>query len=307
MTTTEYRPGRHARIASDLPSQAAAHPAAAHSTADRGDDPNAVTAAFAAVTRSAAPLSATPVDAAFPADRMPHRSAPVDEVPHHGPAVAGALPRTAAAHAGVSQPAASYPMPYGAPQAPQFARPAAAPQVAVPAQRAAADIPVPPTAGHWPTRTERPSPPPRKRRRWPFVVAGVLALFVIVGIVAAVTGSNGTAAPTVTVPTPVAPTAAPAPVAAAPVPSAPVPAAGPSTTVGDGTYEVGVDMAAGKYKTTGPGADSITGMCYQQRAKDSSGEFGSIISNDLVQGPGVVTVKDGEVVTFSGGCEWAAQ
>jgi hypothetical protein len=53
--------------------------------------------------------------------------------------------------------------------------------------------------------------------------------------------------------------------------TAPAPApprAGPLTTVGDGVWEVGVDVAAGKYKTAG--TDSYG--CYYARLKNNDGD-----------------------------------
>jgi hypothetical protein len=84
-------------------------------------------------------------------------------------------------------------------------------------------------------------------------------------------------------------------------------ATGPSTEVGDGNYQVGVDIAAGRYKTAGPGGDGAFDICYWQRTKDDSGDFDSIISNDLFKGPGSVTVKNGEFVKLTGGCSWKKQ
>lgn len=100
--------------------------------------------------------------------------------------------------------------------------------------------------------------------------------------------------------------------AAPPVPAAPAPPpapveTGPASSVSDGTYQVGVDVVAGRYKTDGPGSTSIMDSCYLQRSKDDSGEFGSIIANDNVTGPSSVTVKKGEFVTFRGGCTWTRQ
>ena len=64
-------------------------------------------------------------------------------------------------------------------------------------------------------------------------------------------------------------------------------------TFGDGTYEVGVDVVAGRYKTQGP-TDDLFKNCYWQRTKDDSGQFRSIIANGNTQGPGSVTIKAGE-------------
>ena len=176
----------------------------------------------------------------------------------------------------------------------------------------------PPAPPAWPAPA---TPAPRRRRRWPWIVLGVLAVLV------ALTAINGRGNPTGT---PAGRTAAPAaavPSAAAPAVSAPavtptVPSAtpavviapavapqpvGPDTTMGDGTYEVGVDIAAGRYKTAGPNRSAVFPYCYWERSKDDSGEFGSIISNDNIGGPGSVTVKKGEFVKLSGGCTWTRQ
>ncbi|MBN9739423.1 hypothetical protein PP1_031060 [Pseudonocardia sp. P1] len=64
---------------------------------------------------------------------------------------------------------------------------------------------------------------------------------------------------------------------------------------------------AGRYKTAGPGSTDILDSCYLERSKDDSGELDSIIANDNLTGPSSVTVKDGEFVTFNGGCTWAKQ
>jgi len=100
------------------------------------------------------------------------------------------------------------------------------------------------------------------------------------------------------------PTAGAVPAAKTNPQAAPAQPVGQATRIGDGTYEVGVDMAAGRYKTTGDGS---IGLCYWERAKDDSGDLGSIISNDLFRGPGSVTVKNGEFAKLSGGCTWTKQ
>ena len=92
--------------------------------------------------------------------------------------------------------------------------------------------------------------------------------------------------------------------AAAPAAAAPV---GAATSVRDGTYEVGKDIAAGRYKTAGPPTNATIKDCYWQSAKDDSGELRSIISSGDTQGPGSVTVKAGEFFQTSGGCAWTKQ
>ncbi|WP_158092241.1 MULTISPECIES: DUF732 domain-containing protein [Pseudonocardia] len=87
---------------------------------------------------------------------------------------------------------------------------------------------------------------------------------------------------------------------------APAPVAtGPATSVSDGTYEVGADIEAGRYKTDGPIAGARA--CYQARLSDDSGDSSSIIANDITDGPSSVTIGAGEFVKFSGGCTWTMQ
>lgn len=81
--------------------------------------------------------------------------------------------------------------------------------------------------------------------------------------------------------------------------------AGPLTTVGDGDFEVGVDMAAGKYKTQGPEDEGDS--CYYE-VHDESGDFKGIKKNGNLSGPGNVTLKKGDYFKsgqgFTKGCVW---
>ncbi|MGA5823353.1 hypothetical protein ACPC54_36500 [Kitasatospora sp. NPDC094028] len=84
------------------------------------------------------------------------------------------------------------------------------------------------------------------------------------------------------------------------VPQAAATTAQPQNTIGgDGTYEVGTDVQPGTYKTKGPGA---MGLCYWERNNGGDG-VGSIIANDNLQGPGVVTIKAGDKIFKSSGCQ----
>lgn len=77
---------------------------------------------------------------------------------------------------------------------------------------------------------------------------------------------------------------------------------GPATSFsGEGEYVVGEDIKAGTYKTAG--ADGGFG-CYWERAKDASGEFGSIIANNNLNGPGRVTLNTGEYFKTNRCQEW---
>jgi hypothetical protein len=72
---------------------------------------------------------------------------------------------------------------------------------------------------------------------------------------------------------------------------------------GDGDFEVGSDIKPGTYRTTG----NTDGLCYWERAKDSSGEMDSLLANDNVTGTGYVTVKATDKLFSSSDCgDWEA-
>lgn len=183
--------------------------------------------------------------------------------------------------------------------------------------------PPPPPFGHAPGGWGHvpPAVKPSRRRAWlTHGAVAVVALGLGAGIGSAgKTGDSSAAAatPAVTVSTAAA-SAAPAPATTTATPSAPATtAARPTTTLpptkpaaakaasapkvsGDGEYLVGQDMKAGTYKTAGPS----DGLCYWERDKDSSGEFGSIIANSALSGTGRVTVKKGDVFKTQGCQDW---
>jgi hypothetical protein len=144
--------------------------------------------------------------------------------------------------------------------------------------------------------------PPRKPRTGLKVLGGIVGgVFVFFLGVAAGGGGGSTAASatkTVTVTVP----GAGQTITVQPTTTQP---AGPKTTVSDGTFHVGDDITAGRWKTDGPSADSVTHSCYWERTKDDSGSFSSIIANDNISGPTSLTVNAGEFVKFSGGCTWS--
>ena len=133
--------------------------------------------------------------------------------------------------------------------------------------------------------------------------AAVCLLWLIITTVGAATAPSSQPPRDISVPATMpqqrAPTTAVAP--------APTPPGGAAASVGDGTYEVGKDLAPGRYKTAGPPTDAVIKDCYWQRTKDDSGELQSIISSGDAQGPGSVTVKAGEFFQTSGGCTWTKQ
>lgn len=174
-----------------------------------------------------------------------------------------------------------------------------------------------PQQGAWHGAAVPPALPPRKSspaKAWlTHGAAAFVALFLGVGIGASGGSDTGKTdakadgaanpVPTVTV----TGAARPAPtvtktVTAQPKPPKKTKAPGPATSFsGDGEYLVGEDIQAGTYKTAG--ADGSFG-CYWERAKDASGEFGSIIANNNLEGPGRVTLNKGEYFKTNRCADW---
>jgi len=167
--------------------------------------------------------------------------------------------------------------------------------------------PVPPSSARTITV---PSPAlPAKRRRWLAPTLTGIAGLVLGIIIGSAVGSGSSTSGA-------APAAAPAPattvtVAAAPVPAvtvtvappAPPAPAGPASTIAEGTWTVGTDIAAGAYKTTA----AVTSGCYWKIS--TSGSNGSdIVSNDLPTGGfPTVTLKVGQDFTTTSCGDWAKQ
>ena len=145
-----------------------------------------------------------------------------------------------------------------------------------------------------------PQPPPgRPSSSKAWVIAGGVALFVVIGIHNS--GSN-TTAPAASVPALQQSASGPTlEQQSASVPEAPPAPTGPVTSFGDGTYVVGTDVVAGTYHTTGPASDG-SGSCYWEREKDTSGNFDSIIANDLGHGPTTVTISSSDGAFKTSGC-----
>jgi hypothetical protein len=72
-------------------------------------------------------------------------------------------------------------------------------------------------------------------------------------------------------------------------------------TTWDGIYEVGKDIKAGTYKTTG-GAH-----CYYAVLRDTKGGIDSIVTNNNIPGAGIVTVNGGQFLELSGCEKWVKQ
>lgn len=82
-------------------------------------------------------------------------------------------------------------------------------------------------------------------------------------------------------------------------PAVPAPAPAPGTIPGSGTFMVGSDIEPGTYKTGGPESFG----CYYARLKDTTGDFGSIINNNVSQGPASVTISASDGAFETSGCQ----
>jgi hypothetical protein len=146
---------------------------------------------------------------------------------------------------------------------------------------------------------------PKKPKRfgWPTVIITAVAALSLGGII----GNVGDTAPTAE---PSATSTASKPAEAKSAPSASKAPEAKKTservaesTIGEGTYQIGVDAQPGRYKTTVPQNSS---GCYWERTKDDSGDMDSIIANDTVN-PGArasITVNSGEFFKSSGCGTW---
>ena len=146
-------------------------------------------------------------------------------------------------------------------------------------------------------------PARRKKRPGPVVGLAITGVMIFAfGISVGSAGKSSTAAgstPTATVtktvetPGPTTTVTAPAPV--------PPPPPGPATTISEsGIYVVGVDIAAGKYKTTEGGG-------YFAILKDPTAptdDVANILTNDNPRGQAFVTLKAGQGFETTGSMTW---
>ena len=74
----------------------------------------------------------------------------------------------------------------------------------------------------------------------------------------------------------------------------------PSSTMGQGSWQVGIDIAPGRWSTT-----SEVDGCYWQRVSSFSGGFAAIIANDNVDGRAIVDISANDVGFESTRCgDW---
>lgn len=152
---------------------------------------------------------------------------------------------------------------------------------------------------------------PGKQRRWPWVlgIVGALVIGLAIGSAGGSSGAGSSATSAYPTPAVQAPTVSADPVQTVPtVEQAPAVQSGPATTIGDCSgCEVGVDLAPGRYKTSGPQDSGPLASCTWRRSSNDSGEFSAFIAGDVLRGPGGVTLKQGEFVDFSGDCTWTKE
>lgn len=130
--------------------------------------------------------------------------------------------------------------------------------------------------------------PAKRRRVWPWVVGGTVAVFVAIGTMS---GPSTPTQPTTTSPSPVLP--------------APATDGLGVGSYGDGMYEVGTEIQPGTYKTDGPTEQFGTKIpCYWAKYKNADGGFEALLSNDLVEGRATLNLKPGGYIEFTGGCIW---
>lgn len=132
---------------------------------------------------------------------------------------------------------------------------------------------------------QSPQPPqkPKKSRKW---VYGIGALVVVGGIIVAANpesakegfedGYNAGSDPTV-------------------VDERPVPVEAPQGLPDNGTFRVGVDIQPGGYVVSVGDDWAMGDTGYWERLSCLTGDFSCIISNEIVQGPGYVTVLPTDV------------
>ena len=151
---------------------------------------------------------------------------------------------------------------------------------------------------------EETQPAPRKpwwRRWWAIVIWCVIAFVVVISIISAATGSGGTASDTSfsTQPDNSSPVSAPPSASSSSSSSK-----GPKTSFGNGTFEVGLDIEPGTYRSTGP-SDSSAPYCSFARLRSAGGgmsDLNNVIDIQNVGGPAVVTIEPTDGGFFSQLC-----
>ena len=146
---------------------------------------------------------------------------------------------------------------------------------------------------------------PRKpwwRRWWAIVVWCFIGFIVLISVIAGISGDGESTSTVVSNQNQVQPSAPESPgTGQEPRPSADRDG---ETKFGNGVFEVGVDIAPGTYRSTGP--TTAMPLCSYARLRSAGGgttNLDNIIAIENVQGPAIVTVEPADGGFFSQGCE----
>lgn len=140
---------------------------------------------------------------------------------------------------------------------------------------------------------------------WPWVAAGMAALALVM-LIAVVAGTSARETASAAQPEPlvaetvtsvVTKTKTETVTVTSEVTVTPPPPPGPAVEFTEGALEVGVDVQPGKYKSAGPAG----GLCYWAR---KSNDGTKIIDNGIVEGPGTITIRAGELIETTGCQTW---
>lgn len=166
----------------------------------------------------------------------------------------------------------------------------------------------PPNYDRWPEGDGHPAqyaPPPQKKKRTGLIVGLIVAILItlVVVVCAAMFGRDQAKQGVVDVDTT---TTAPARQGQSQA-AKNAPVKKPVATVGAGTYIVGKDITAGRYKTKGA-EESLIQFCTWQTSKTDS--FNDVIdfgTADKANQPGLVTLKKGQYFKTDGCQPWVLQ
>lgn len=73
---------------------------------------------------------------------------------------------------------------------------------------------------------------------------------------------------------------------------------------GSGIFEIGGDKNPGTYRTSGPSGSNVVGCYYAVLSSPNGSGIDNIIDNNIIQGPGIVTLRAGQYFETNGCSEW---
>jgi len=154
-----------------------------------------------------------------------------------------------------------------------------------------------------PPQFQPPAPPAPAKKRGPWITSKPILILAAL-IIGLAIGNNvaGAAKPAATV-TVAGRAGATITQQASPAASAPAVTAQPAPpagTIKDGTWLVNKDIKPGQYRS-----DNVSGNCYWERLKDTSGGMDAVIAIEDGSGPMLVTIKPTDAAFKSARCgEW---